>query len=499
MRKFISILVGSLLAPLLVFVSCSASSDGGDQGKNNGGDPEPDPPIVEPENVLAKQNLERAIQMVDAAMPNYFQGDGMLMNEYYNPYTEVRTGIGGSDASVWKYTSAMEAVNAVMHGLKALKNAGESELFDRHISRYAELFYKLYDNAAYYKGTYTLTSFTQSREWSVYAVPRGGAKGQANVAGDNHKYNVYDDQMWFVRELLVAYDLTDNKQYLAEAEYLTDYVLDGWDCTLDNYGNENGGIPWGPGYVTKHSCSNGPMISPLVWLSEMYRDSDEQITYRYIGQDKKRLTRQMNKSEYYLMFAEKIYEWQKRLLLRSDNGVYYDMRGGCSNCNVAYETVDNVKYRANTPLTRSEGTAHTYNAGTMLSGAADLYRATANSAYYTDMRQLVSDSFKYFAVKDLHRDGYYSYPLDGYANWFNGVLFRAYVDAYAHYKNTSVCIDTFQQNLDYAYSNFCYKGFLPANLLVGWDSDNSKNRVNAMFTFAFASEYALLAVYQLGK
>lgn len=497
MKKIISIFAGSMLFPLLLFVSCSNAPEAATTPpEEDETEQEEDPPIDEPEkNVLSKQNLERAIQMVDAGMSKYFQGEEMLMNEYYNPYTGARTGVGGSDASIWKYTSAMEAVNAVMHGLTELKEAGETELYDKHMSRYAAFFEKLYDNAAYYKGTYTLVSYTQTKQWSVYAVPRASSKGGANVKGT---LNVYDDQMWFVRELLVAYDLTGSQKYLTEAEYLTDYILDGWDCTLDSYGNENGGIPWGPGYVTKHSCSNGPMISPLVWLSEMYKGSGEEITHRYIGQDKKRLTTQMDKSEYYLMFAEKIYEWQKSLLLRSD-GVYHDMRGGCSNCNVAYETVDGVQYRANTPLTRSEGTAHTYNAGSMLSGAADLYRATDNSAYYTDMRKLVSDSFNYFAVKDLHADGYYSYPLNGYANWFNGVLFRAYVDAYAHYTNTSVCIDTFQQNLDYAYSNFYYEGFLPTNLLAGWDSDNSKNRVNAMFTFAFASEYALLAVYQLER
>jgi uncharacterized protein YyaL (SSP411 family) len=58
-------------------------------------------------------------------------------------------------------------------------------------------------------------------------------KGKANVTG---VLNVYDDQMWLVRELLEAYHLTGQERYLQEAEYLTAYVLDGWDCTLDEKG-----------------------------------------------------------------------------------------------------------------------------------------------------------------------------------------------------------------------------------------------------------------------
>ena len=47
-------------------------------------------------------------------------------------------------------------------------------------------------------------------------------------------------------------------------------------------GNVYGGITWGPGYVTKHSCSNGPIVSPLVWLYELYKDKSDVISYVYI-------------------------------------------------------------------------------------------------------------------------------------------------------------------------------------------------------------------------
>ena len=48
-----------------------------------------------------------------------------------------------------------------------------------------------------------------------------------------------------VRELLESYHITGEQRYLEKAEYLMEYVLDGWDCTLDEQGNPLGGITWG--------------------------------------------------------------------------------------------------------------------------------------------------------------------------------------------------------------------------------------------------------------
>lgn len=313
---------------MLLFVACSESSS----------DPEPNSP---PEEVsLAEQNILRAMELTDNAVSAHFTGTGMAMARYYNPFTGVRSDETGS---VWMYTAAIEAVNAVLHGLQAHKEHGNAALYDEHFEKYAELLGQLYENADYYLGTFELVSYTQTKEWSVYGVNRGNAKGTANVAGIE---NVYDDQMWLVRELLESYKITGEAAYLEKAEYLTAYVLDGWDSTRNPDGTERGGITWGPGYVTKHACSNGPMVSPLVWLHEIYEGKSDEITYRYIDADDKqtRKTMQVNKSDYYADFAQKVYNWQKDRLLRSD-GVYDDMRGGCSPGNPQTETVNGTEYR----------------------------------------------------------------------------------------------------------------------------------------------------------
>ncbi|MGQ1889097.1 glycoside hydrolase family 76 protein [Thermophagus sp. OGC60D27] len=443
---------------------------------------------------LSVQNLLRAMAITDSAVSAHFIGNDMAMARFYNPYTEVRSKELGS---IWMYTSAIEAVNAILHGLIAHRDYGNAKLFHEHFNRYSELLYRLYDNADYYLGTFKLTSYTQSREWSVYGVNRGVFKGTAKV---EKIQNVYDDQMWLIRELILAYKITGKVEYLEKAEYLTDYVLDGWDCTRDQSGEERGGITWGPGYVTKHACSNGPMISPLVWLYEIYKDKNDEVTYLYIDPVDKQTRKsvQVKKCDYYLGFAKKIYDWQKKHLLRPD-GVYDDMMGGCTPGSPQTEIVNGVVYRQGISCKDRVGPAITYNSGTMLSGAADLYKATGEKNFLEDARKLSDASFHYFAKQEVTLTGYYTYDLSGFRNWFNGVLLRGYLDVYPFYESVSEYIQSFQQNLDYGYDHFLYKGFLPANLLEGWRSDPNKNQIEGMFSFAFAAEYAGLASYGLGK
>lgn len=441
---------------------------------------------------LSEQNLLRAMKLADNAISSHFSGEGMAMARYYNPFTDVRSEEKGS---VWMYTSAIEAVNAILHGLEAQKEHGNEALHDEHFNRYTDLLSQLYDNADYYLGTFQLVSYTQTKEWTIYGVNRGAGKGTAEVEGI---MNVYDDQMWLVRELLESYKVTGNGEYLEKAEYLTEYVLDGWDCTRDANGEEIGGIPWGPGYVTKHACSNGPMISPLVWLHELYEGKSDEITHRYIDATDKqtRKSEQVKKSDYYLDFAKKIYAWQNEHLLRSD-GVYDDMMGGCSPGSPQTETINGTTYRKGITCVDRIGPAITYNTGSMLSGATDLFRATGDNMYLVDARKMSDDSFQYFAKPGQTKPGYYTYDISGFRNWFNGVLMRGYVEVYPEYETVAEYIGSFQDNLDYGYDNFLHKGFLPTNLLVGWSQDVNNNRTEGMFNFAFAARYAVLSQYEL--
>ncbi len=442
-----------------------------------------------------EQNLIRAMELVDRSIEIYFSADGRSMYRFYNPDTKARP---EEKASVWMYSASIEAVNAILNGLKAQKVKGDHALFDRHYKRYVDLLNQLHQNAAYYLGTFNLVSFTQTQDWTVYAVDRARDKGTANVMG---VLNVYDDQMWMIRELIEAYHLTGKDTYLKEAEYLTAYVLDGWDCTLNDKGNENGGIPWGPGYVTKHACSNAPIISPLVWLHEIYKKKKDQITYKYIdAKDKQsRRSKKLLKSDFYLDFAKRIYAWQKDHLLNS-KGIYDDMMGDCyPDCTIAYEIVDGITYRKNTQLRKAVGTSFSYNSGTMISGAADLYRATRAQTYLEDGKKLTDASFQHFAKLGGQVPAYYSYASDGFNNWFNGILLKGFLQIYPVFEQAASYMDSFQQNLDYGYTHFLRSGLMPPDLLSGWHADQNKNNLEGMFMFAYATQYALLSQYQAGK
>lgn len=469
------------LGALTVITVMGATACGSDK---NDPDLGPDGPNTPETSETA--NTTRAIELIDAAVENYFQGPSMAMSRYYNPYTGKASDELGS---VWMYTSSIEAVNSVLNSLNSLKADGHKDIYDANFARYSTLLDNLVDNLEFYAGTYDLTSYTGTNTWTVYGVNRGAGKGSANVTG---VLNVYDDQMWIVRELIDAYEATGKQAFLQKAEYLTAYVLDGWDCTLDANGKQHGGITWGPGYVTKHSCSNGPMVTPLVKLAQIYKGKGDQITYGVINPDKTRGKQTKAKADYYLEMAKAVYNYQKSHLYDEGTGVFVDMMGNDDNGGqIRYEEIDGARYRAYVALSAAVGEKYSYNTGTMISGAANLYDATTNPAYLEDLKNYSDRSFAYFA-KPSSKQGCYEMPLTGFNNWFNCVLLRGYADAVKAYPKAAEYAKAYQNNLDYAYSNYLFSHMLPPSLLAGWNSSRERNNMEAMFTFAFATEYAVL-------
>ena len=439
------------------------------------------------------EDLTRAIALVDDVMDKCFTGAAMRMYDTYD--TSTQTGDGTAD--VWPYTAALEAHCSVMEAL-VLMQESHPDLYDAHYARFETRLRKLFDNLAYYKGSFTLHSYAQVASWSVYGVHRSNAKGSAAVTGIE---NVYDDQMWLCRELVRAYRLTSNRNYLNTATTLANYCIDGWDCCLDADGNEYGGISWGPGYNSKHSCSNAPLIQPLVWLSEIYRTDDERavLYYRWIDADGHRQKEQRKRSVIYADFAAKIYAWQKKHLLNRSTGVYYDMLGADNT--LQYVTIDNMEYRTHVATGNPSGTAYTYNSGTMLCGAAELFRTTGDAAYDTDLYDLSRSCYSRFgSSKRIDGERFRQYPTDskatsGFNCWFNDVLMRACVDVCAMSEQTRFAesiLSDFQTNLDYAWEHYLTDGFLPISLLTGWGESPVTKGFHQL---AFASEYAMLAVW----
>lgn len=442
-------------------------------------------------------NLQRAISLLDETMSKCFTGSTLKMYDTYDTSTHQGSGV----ADVWPYTAALEAHCSVLEALDLLKDF-EPQLYADNHDRLVGRLRSLYDNLAYYRGSFTLVSYAQEKKWRVFGVHRSNTKGGAAVTGIE---NVYDDQMWICRELVRAYRLTGDDDYLAEAYNLAEYCIDGWDCCLDANGNEYGGITWGPGYNSKHSCSNGPLIQPLVWLSEIYAaKGDDQVAnykYVYIESDNSRTYELRLPSEVFAEFAAKTYQWQKKNLLNSSTGVYYDMLGADNT--IQYVKIGHRSYRDHVATGNPGGTAFTYNTGTMIAGAAELFRTTATNTYLSDLARLCSSSMSQF-TRNATVDGvtYKRFPTDatateGFNCWFNNVLIRACVDAYAMgntscQRSAKTLLDAMQTDLDYAWEHYRTDGFLPIDLLGGW---NGTSVTKGFHQLAFAAEYAMLAVW----
>lgn len=444
------------------------------------------------------QNLNRAIAILDATIEHSFRGNDQ--NFYMVDVCNVDNDEVSGPSDVWPYTAVVEAHCSVLEALEAIKNI-DPQLYANNYDRLIKRLNTLIENLDYYRGSYSLTSYASKRTWNVYAVPRGATPNKGKIAGNDGndlKQNVYDDQMWLARELIRAYRLTKNKKYLRIATHLADYVLDGWDCYRNENGEEYGGITWGPGYNSKHACSNSPIIQPLVWLHEIYAQTNEESDYTYYYRDAKNRVqkKQVKRSEIYLQFAEKIYNWQKKHLFDAESGVYHDMLG--ADANLQYKD----GYRLHVDNAKPSGHKHPYNAGTMLSGAVELYQATGKNSYSADADALCSSCFKTFAKPyDVSETEYYKWPTDKDAlhtfnPWFNNVLMRAFVEADKQKQSlsTTKSLLSFQANLDYAYEHFLRANFLPHDLLVGWGNNY---QTKGFHQAAYASEYAQLAIWQL--
>lgn len=438
---------------------------------------------------IALQNIQRAIDIAEASWRTSMKGDAdnLYMADRYNTITDEASG----PADVWPYTAAIEAHCSILEALNAIKRIAP-KLYDANFTKFKTRLDHLISNLEYYRGTYTLSSYASCKQWSVFAVPRAKQRGAADVSGI---LNVYDDQMWLARELIRAYRITNNKKYLAEATYLTDYVLDGWDCWRNENGEEYGGITWGPGYNSKHACSNAPIIQSLVWLADIYKNSYETINYAHRHTDNSLTIVTRTRAEHYLDFAKRVYNWQKTNL-RHSSGVYWDMMGADNTITVK------DGYRQHMRCGHPTGNFFSYNTGTMIAGAAELFRATNNETYRTEMSESVKASLNQFAkyIRDLNTYEFISDKTaeNGFNTWFNNVLMRALVDAAPITLNNSAktALTAFQTNLDYAFEHHNRHNMLPIHLLNGWGDEAV---TKAFHQFSFAAEYAILALWHLNS
>ena len=376
-----------------------------------------------------ERNRKRSLVLSNTIWKDFYDEELPASYEYY-PFRDGSEEI----ASAWHYTSLLSLYNKL---LKLYPN-------DEGIKNKHDI---LFDGLEYYR--------ENRSDYRVYAVNRGFKK-RGVVPGINT--NVYDDNEWIAREFLNAYEETKNEDYLTACKETVAYTLTGWDTSINSAtGKEWGGLYWGPYYTSKHTCSNAPLVGILTRLYEETKDDS------------------------YLTWAKKIYAFSYDNFRNAD-GCYGDLVGTTRDVDgntIAQATLDTTEY--------------TYNTGTMITGAAELFRITKEEHYLAEAKDAAEASWKVFANSTV-KDGFYQMPFSS-TLYFNMVLYEGY---YSLLKVDSTAIkyfDGIQKSLDFCYNNYLYEGYLPVGWIQGWiygldaDSYHDIRDVDAN-----AETYAMLSI-----
>jgi predicted alpha-1,6-mannanase (GH76 family) len=146
----------------------------------------------------------------------------------------------------------------------------------------------------------------------------------------------YDDMEWNALAILRVYQATNDLRYKEVALELWEHIKTGWNT------NAGGGLTWKKGMeYSKNACSNGPAC---ILAARLYREFGKE-------DDKE--------------WAIKIYNWEKATLFNTDNGMIYD--------NINSETGEIQK-----------NWIFTYNQGTFIGSAVELYKIFGERAYLND-------------------------------------------------------------------------------------------------------------------
>ncbi|WP_119080744.1 glycoside hydrolase family 76 protein [Chitinophaga alhagiae] len=196
----------------------------------------------------------------------------------------------------------------------------------------------------------------------------------------------YDDEQWLVLALLRAYEATGNKRYAAVADTLWTDIKKGWTPVA------GGGIMWMK--TTPHSknaCSNGPAMIIAARRYKLFQQPED------------------------LAFAKQIYAWQKQHLVNPANGTVWD----------------NIEVKNGVPQTNTRpGMVFTYNQGTWLGGALELYTITREPVYLADALRTAT-----YVMEDTVRfspGGILKGENNGDGGLFKGIFIRYFTQLILH-------------------------------------------------------------------
>lgn len=201
-------------------------------------------------------------------------------------------------------------------------------------------------------------------------------------------WNVFvDDMEWIVLAQIRMFECTGKTMYINKARQMYD------DWIWPTWGPEDeapwyGGITWKTDVAkSKNACSNSPAALIAARL------------YRFFNQAK---FKEGKAKEAYLNEAVKIYTWEKNTLFDRKTGAVYD----------------NIDKKGRI----QKNWIFTYNIGTFLGAAHELYLITGDKQYLDDAVLAAS-----YVTDRMTRNGVLSDATSGDGGLFHGIFFRYFV------------------------------------------------------------------------
>jgi predicted alpha-1,6-mannanase (GH76 family) len=151
--------------------------------------------------------------------------------------------------------------------------------------------------------------------------------------GNTFFNNYIDDMEWNALAMLRVNQVTNDQNWLNDCQNVWADIKNNWKTnTFD------GGFLWHKSAVSKHACSNAPAA---ILAARLYRQHGDEA----------------NKN-----WALNIYDWQRKWLFDANTGAVFD--------NIREGGLDRTTY--------------TYNQGTFIGAAVELYLITGNQSYISD-------------------------------------------------------------------------------------------------------------------
>ena len=330
----------------------------------------------------------------------------LIMAFFLGLTLQLSAGTGGNNAVIVEKTTASPMEKTSVNWQKMAD--GMSKALIKH---FWGANFKGYENRYYFNYGSDLSNMTTNHYWPqahamdvmVDAYMRTGSKQYLNIyplwwegapkfnfsgRAEDPWWNVFvDDMEWIALAQIRMFESTKDTKYLKKAKQMYD------DWIWSTWGPEDeapwfGGITWKTDVAkSKNACSNGPAALIAARLYNFY-DA--------IGK-----TRGKSKQAY-LNEAIKIYTWEKNNLFDRQTGAVYDSMNGEGKI---------------TKWTFS------YNAGTFLGAAHELYKITGDKQYLADAVKVAN-----FVIDHLStNEGVLPDAVGGDGGLFHGIFFRYFV------------------------------------------------------------------------